>query len=89
MQILKDTVNEYITESPNHISCDGLYQKITLTEDNLNGFLSYMDTFDALKDDWNEWFQLARDEFSACVKCRANNLEEINENLDRIQVYCF
>lgn len=79
-------MNEYLAETTRNVRCDDLYHKIAITEDNLNAFIGYMDSFDALKDDWNEWFQLAQNELEACVACKANTLEEMSENLDRIQV---
>jgi len=45
-----------------------------------------MNGFQEVYEEWSEWFQLATKELNECQTFQANAIEEMSENLDRIQV---
>lgn len=79
-------MNEYIAESSNKDSFIDVQEKVQLAKDSLEGFVDFMNTFESVKEDWSEFFQLAKTELQQCKDHKANTMEEISDNLDRIQV---
>ena len=84
---MEESLAEFISESVIPVCCDEIREKINTTKENLNGFLHYINAYEAACDDWKEWFQMAVHELQECKEYESTMLEEMSDNLDRVQVH--
>jgi len=68
------------------VGFDEIEQEFTKIEEQFENILNSMNGFQEVYEEWSEWFQLATKELNECQTFQANAIEEMSENLDRIQV---
>ena len=71
------------------VGLEEIEQEFVKAEEQLEDILSRMNAFQEAYEDWAEWFRLATKELHECQTFKANTIEELSENLDRIQVFIF
>ena len=74
----------HLYQSSNEEALDFL-DKLSNTEESLQGFIDYMHRFEEVKTDWQEWFSMAKKELLIC-KQKSDTLETMKDTLERIQV---
>ena len=64
---------------------DEFTMKMEATEDNLQGFIDYMNRFEQVKSEWIEWLTVAQEELHQC-KQKCVTIEMMSAKLERVQV---
>ena len=65
---------------------DDMKMQVVGIEESLKLFLTEVEEFESLHEEWINWFRLASIEFDECRNFKANDIQEMNSNLDRLQV---
>ena len=89
-QILKETVDEFVMEADAiPVGLDTLQGHLDEIQTHFDSLLLEHKQFEESCHEWDEYFALASKELSSCRAFKACTLQDMSNNLDRIQVILF